>query len=500
MLSFPQYGHWAVAWVALVPLLAALVAREPGDPSAAGPTPIVAFTLGLLTGVVYFVGTVYWTAMVMRQFGDLPLPVAVLLMVVLAVYQAMYPALFALIMQRVIARFGATALLIAPAVWVTTEFGRGYVFTGFPWVLLGYSQVHVLPVTQVASLFGVWGLSALVVFVNVALVGLVCLHRRWRWMTAAAAALVVALATAWGMYRVHDGRLTREGEAVRVGAIQGSVPQDEKWQQRSASTILDTYSTLTLDAAARGASLVLWPESALPFYFEEDWVAGARVRGLAAKAKISLLFGSDQLERGTPARYYNAAFMIDGAGAVRSVYRKVHLVPFGEYVPVKRLLFFAGPLVQAVSDFSAGDRMVVMPVGRHLVSTEICYEVVYPDLARRAVELGSELLTTITNDAWFGRSSAPWQHFDMAAMRAVEQGRYLVRAANTGISGFVDPYGRVISRTLLFQPAAPVEEVRFLAGRTLYSRIGDVFVYACGAATLAALLASVRRKTGRAAR
>jgi apolipoprotein N-acyltransferase len=484
--------------VALVPLLAALVDGRPADPSADGPTPLVAFTLGLLTGVVYFVGTIYWTAMVMRQFGDLPLPVAVLLMVALAAYLAVYPALFALVMQRVISRFGPTALLLAPAVWVTTEYGRGYVFTGFPWVLLGYSQVHVLPVTQVASLFGVWGLSALIVFVNVALVGLVFLDRRWRWMTASAAALVLALAAAWGAYRVHDGRLTREGEVVRAGAIQGSVPQDEKWLQRSAGAILETYGTLTQDAAARGATLVLWPESALPFYFEEDWVAGARVRGLAAKAKISLLFGSDQLERGTPARYYNSAFMVDSSGAVRSVYRKVHLVPFGEYVPVKRLLFFAGPLVQQVSDFSAGERMVVMPVGRHLVSTEICYEVVYPDLAQRAVELGSELLTTITNDAWFGRSSAPWQHFDMAAMRAVEQGRYLVRAANTGISGFVDPYGRVLSRTMLFQPAAPVEDVRFLTGRTVYSRIGDALVYACGAATLAALLASVRRRSAAA--
>jgi apolipoprotein N-acyltransferase len=161
-------------------------------------------------------------------------------------------------------------------------------------------------------------------------------------------------------------------------------------------------------------------------------------------------------------------------------------------VPIKRLLFFAGPLVQAVSDFSEGDRVVMLPVAGHLASTAICYEVVYPHLAREATSAGSELLTTITNDAWFGRSSAAWQHFDMASLRAVEQGRYLVRAANTGISGIVDPYGRVLAKTGLFEQAAITGDIRFLRSRTIYARTGDLFVYACAAATLAALLLTMR--------
>ena len=165
------------------------------------------------------------------------------------------------------------------------------------------------------------------------------------------------------------------------------------------------------------------------------------------------------------------------------VYRKMHLVPFGEYVPAKKLLFFAAPLVEAVSDFSAGDEAALLPVGGHRLSTAICYEVVYPDLVRRFVAGGSEMLTTITNDAWFGPTSAPYQHFEQASMRAIEEGRYLVRSANTGISGIVDPYGRVLARSGIFEPAVLVGEARFLTTSTFYARHGDILAYASVLAT-----------------
>jgi len=179
------------------------------------------------------------------------------------------------------------------------------------------------------------------------------------------------------------------------------------------------------------------------------------------------------------------------------VYRKMHLVPFGEYVPLKNLLFFVRPLVEAVSDFSAGDTPSTLPVAGHIASTAICYEVVYPHLIAGFVDRGSELLTTITNDAWFGESSAAYQHWDQSAMRAIEQGRYLARAANTGISGFVDPYGRVLSRTALFEPAVQVRELRFLTQRTIYGRIGDSFAYAgLAIAVLVLTVGSTRRFFG----
>jgi apolipoprotein N-acyltransferase len=439
-----------------------------------------------------FVGTTYWTGAVMRQYGDMHSIVASALMLALAAYLALYPALFALVLQRLVARFGARGVVLAPAVWVATEFGRGYLFTGFPWVNLGYSQATVLPVAQLASVCGVWGLSALVALVSTAAVLLVFDRTRVRWWVAATAAIAVVVTTVWGGARLRDNALTREGVPLRIGLVQGNVSQDEKWNQARAGSIVQDYLDLTRRVAGDGARFVLWPESALPFFFEEEPLVGAAVRRVAIETGTTLLVGSDQIERTTPARYFNAAFLIDPAGKVAAVYRKVHLVPFGEYVPLKRLLFFAGPLIQAVSDFSEGDRVVMLPVAGHTASTAICYEVVYPNLARDATRAGSQLLTTITNDAWFGRSSAAWQHFEMASLRAVEQGRYLARAANTGISGIVDPYGRVLVRSGLFEQAALTGDVRFLSSRTLYAQTGDVFAYACIIATLAALALTIR--------
>jgi apolipoprotein N-acyltransferase len=200
---------------------------------------------------------------------------------------------------------------------------------------------------------------------------------------------------------------------------------------------------------------------------------------------------SPEVER-PESRYYNAAFLVQPDGQVGGVYRKMHLVPFGEYVPLQKLLFFVGPIVEAVSAFTPGQEPVLLPVGDHVASTAICYEVIFPSLIRRFVQDGSQLLTTITNDAWYGRSSAAYQHWDQAAMRSIEQGRYLARAANTGISGFVDPYGRVIEKTDLFHEAIVVGDLRFITERTIYSRTGDLVAWLSLAVTLAALAAALR--------
>jgi apolipoprotein N-acyltransferase len=230
-----------------------------------------------------------------------------------------------------------------------------------------------------------------------------------------------------------------------------------------------------------------------------DEVGETAVRDLAREVQVPMLFGSDQIDRtGDSVRLFNAAFLITPAGETAAVYRKMHLVPFGEYIPFKRWLFFVSPLVEKLAEFAPGRAMVMLPVGPHLINTAICYEVVYPSLIRQAVAGGSQLLTTITNDAWYGQSSAPYQHFEMASMRAIEQGRYLARAANTGISGVVDPYGRVVRRSAIFEQEGIVEDVRLLTSRTIYSVIGDAIAYLSLAVTAGALIAINRRTLGRA--
>ena len=493
-----------MGWIALAPLLVAL----------SGATLRRAFALGLVTGIVYFTGTLYWITGVMAAYGDMAYWVAVLINAALVLYQSSYVAIFSLIVRRIVSVRGPTALMAAPVVWVATELGRTHILSGFPWVLLGYSQTSVLPIAQFASLFGVYGVSMLVASVSAALaLGFVMnagpakpaardgfSPRGLRPLRSLVVVLALVLAVAvWGSRRAASAEWTHTGEPIRVGLIQGNIDQNEKIDPARAAGIFQDYMRMTRQAIREGAGFVIWPESSTPFRFEDDLFAAAQIRTLAQQAKVPILFGSDQFVRGAngaPTTFYNSAFLVRADGTSGGVYRKMHLVPFGEYVPAKKLLFFAAPLVQAVSDFSAGGEATLLPVGDHLVSTAICYEVVYPDLVRQFVAGGSELLTTITNDAWFGPTSAPYQHFEQASMRAIEEGRYLVRSANTGISGIVDPYGRVIARTGIFQPAVVVGEARFLKTSTLYARTGDLLAYASVLATVALLVLSRRRSRG----
>jgi apolipoprotein N-acyltransferase len=305
---------------------------------------------------------------------------------------------------------------------------------------------------------------------------------------------VLVVVAIWGSVRVGRGELLRSGESIRVGLIQGNVELEDRPGQGNA--IFDNYLRMTRQAIGAGAELVIWPESSTPFRFEEDRPSADRIRAIAREARVSILLGSDQIEWGRTRlldKYYNSAFLVRPDGTTGGVYRKMHLVPFGEYVPLKRLLFFAAPLVEAIgSGFFAGEDPVVLPVNGHMVSTAICYEVVYPDLVRQFVRRGSELLTTITNDAWFGRTSAPYQHFAQASMRAVEEGRYLVRSANTGVSGIVDPYGRVLERSEIYQQTVIVADARFLTASTVYARFGDLFAY--GSTLMTAILLAMSRR------
>ena len=469
-----------IGWVATAPFFLAIV-RTAGRPTRA-------FAAGLVTGSLYFAGTLYWLVQTLVTYGGLSRAAAVPVTGLLVVFLALYPGLVALVLSRAVRIWGARALLLAPCVWVAGEFARGWLFTGFPWVFLGYSQATVAPVVQLASLVGIYGVSWLVALVSATIVYASLAGRRAGVLAGVVTTALVVVATGWGYWRIGRAELIASGTPVRVGVVQGNVAQDQKWDPAFSRDILHRYLVLTREAAASGASFIVWPESSTPFFFEHEPAGRAAIEEVARHTRAWLLLGSDQVERGTPPRYYNAAFLIDPEGRTVGVYRKTHLVPFGEYVPLRSLFFFAAPLIESVSDFSPGTELTLLPVGGHGVTTAICYEAVFPHLARQAVTGGSQLLTTLTNDAWYGWSSAPLQHFEQAAVRAVEQGRYLVRAANTGISGIVDPYGRIVTSARIFEPAVLVAEARFLEPRTLYATIGDSFAWAClGVSVLLAL-------------
>jgi len=510
-LSFPKFGHPAFAWIALAPLLVAVTHRRL--------TARRAFLLGLVTGIVYFTGTLYWLVETMTTFGGLSTPLAGFAAAVLVLYLSLFPSAFAVIQARLASAFGPMALLAAPATWVATEMGRTYILDGFPWELLGYSQAAVLPVAQLASLVGVYGLSAFVTLVSAAAALTAVDRSPRRWRVAAGVGVLVLAVGLWGALRIRSGALTSSGVGIRVAVLQGNIPVDQKWDPKLRDAIMERYIGMTREAIGRGAQFILWPESATPAPYEQDVAMGESIRRLAREAHVTLLIGSDQVQLVRPVppdaaegkppdaaptgptpkpevRSYNAAYLIRPDGATAAIYRKIHLVPFGEYVPFGKLLSFVGPIISAVGDmnpFYPGTDTVVLPVAGHSASTAICYEVIYSSLIRDFVLHGSELLTTITNDAWYGWSSAAYQHWQQASMRAIEEGRYLARAANTGISGFVDPYGRVLQSSEMFQSAVLMQEVRFLKTRTVYSRIGDTVGWLSVAFTIAALAATWRR-------
>ena len=456
-----------------------------------------AFALGVVAGFVYFLGTVYWVTLVMAGFGGLALPVAAGLAALLAIYLALYTGLFALILWRAIARFGAVAIWCAPAAWIATEWLRATVGGGFPWVLLGTSQATVIPVVQVASVAGVFGLSGLVALVSTAAAAITVSRSPLATRAAIGVAVLMVVVVAAGTLRVANGRLTETGEMLRVGLVQGNVEQEIKWNPAYRDPILQRYLDLSRQVLNAGAGLVIWPEASTPFFFDTESELAAPIRRLAAETRTPFIVGSDEYIREAneaEGRIYNSAVLIGPDGRSVASYRKMVLVPFGEYVPLQRLLFFVSPLVEKVSDFSAGTDAVVLEAGGKRTSVAICYESVYPWIAAAFVSRGSQLLVTITNDAWFKRSSAAYQHFEQGAVRAVEQGRYVVRAANTGFSGGVDPYGRVLTKTRLFETTTAMVDVRLHDGRTIYGRVGDLAVWISLVITAAILVAARRRR------
>lgn len=454
-------------------------------------TPWTTFRLGLLTGWVYFSCTLYWNVTTMTTYGGLSTPVAVICAGLLVIYLSLYIGAAAMLLGSAVRRFGVSGLWLAPVFWVATEWARGWIGGGFPWIPLGSSQVTVLPIAQLASVTGVYGLSFLVALVSAAAAVIGLSQKRVHLFGVIAVALLVAIVGGAGALRMMDDRLAAGGRVVRVGLVQGNVPQDVKWDPKNRDAILSRYLRLSRETLAAGARIVIWPESSTPFFLERDSALAAPIRDLAAQSKSTFVVGTDEFDGQS---IYNTASVIGPDGRGQGVYRKIHLVPFGEYVPMKKLLFFVGPLVEAVSDFTAGTDPAVLDLGDGMRgSVAICYESTYPSLARDFAAGGAQFLMVITNDAWFGNSSAAYQHFEMGAIRAIENGRYLTRVGNTGITAVVDPYGRVVARQDMFQASALTWDIRLLESRTIYTRTGDLIAWLCAALT-AAFAVALRRQ------
>lgn len=487
-LSFPKFGHGAVAFVCLAPLLVALC----GAGWRRG------FALGYLTGLLSSIGLLYWTALVVMQFGGLSLPLGVGAMLLLCLAFSLFHGLFGALMGHWTARFGPPALLLAPVAWVAAELLRTHTLCRFAWCLLGYSQADHESLIQVAAFTAVYGVSFLVCLASSAIAHAVLETRSSARLRASATVASVLLA-AWGFGRWRLADPVPETGRIRVGLVQADIRQEDKWDEGKALENLERHVVLTREAVAKGARLVVWPESSVPFYFDRDDVVAEPLRKLVRESSVHLLFGNDDTDDGAgkERRIWVGAKMLSPQGDVTLRYHKIRLVPFGEYTPFETLLSLGGRftarVVRAVGTFTAGTEASVGAIDGHRLSVFVCYEAIFPDVVREFTDHGAELLVNITNDAWYGHSSAPFQHFAMARFRAVENGRYLVRAANTGITAVVDPRGRLLESTPLFVPTVVVRDVGFVAEPTFYSRHGDLFAWSCFGAAVALSAATLRR-------
>jgi len=426
----------------------------------------------------------------MTTYGKLHWTVSFSLYSFLAAYLALYVGITAFFTRRGEGA-GVSPLLSFPIIWVGLEFLRSFVLTGFPWASLGYTQYRTLPLIQIADITGVYGLSFLIAFANVVIYRIIrgMVKRDGAKYPAGSAALLLLLLAAtlgYGFYRL---KTPERGEPFKVALTQGNIPQDVKWDPAFLESTITVYEKLSRQACAGGSDLVVWPESATPFYLQNDAKYAARIKSLATELKTCMVVGSPAIEIDKQkTRYLNSAFLLAPDGEVLGRSDKMHLVPFGEYVPLAKYLPFVNKLVEGIGDFSPGAALTPLDTGKAKIGVLVCFEVIFPELSREYVRAGSRLLVNITNDAWFGRSSAPYQHLSMTVFRAVENRVPLVRAANTGITSIIDSRGHIRAMTQIFKETCLSGEVRLGERGSVYTRFGDLFALACvGGALLIAM-------------
>ncbi|MFH0828152.1 MAG: apolipoprotein N-acyltransferase [Candidatus Omnitrophota bacterium] len=501
-LSFPRFNLEFLAWFAFIPLFFA----------AENASLRKAFFLFFICGLVFWAVTIWWLIHV-------TLPGTIFLIL----YLALFFGIFGFILNAVRRTQYAVRLFFIPAIWVLLEYARGHLLTGFPWALLGYSQYLNLPFIQIADIFGAWGVSFAVMMVNAAVYSVIgcwlsglgkikgnggarCLISGKKTIAyevikiALLPVLVILCILSYGFYKLNRMPITGAREPVKVSVIQGNIARDLEWFAASHEDIVNKYRLLSLLALKEKPDLIVWPEAALPGILEEESVNLEKVRELSMQSGVPFLFGS-VTNRGDA--YYNSALLVSGKGEVAGWYDKLHLVPFGEYIPLRNIFPFLQSIVP-IGDETPGSEYTVFSIGQGLrpkFSVLICFEDVFPELSRQFRKKGAQILINITNDSWFKDTFAPYQHFQASVFRAVENRIYILRSANTGISGFISPEGKIISLVKddfgreVFVDGYKTEKI-FVGqeAQSFYTRFGDLAIISLCALITLITLVTLKRK------
>lgn len=473
LLAIPfSFGKlWILAWFCFIPLFFALKYQSGKK----------AFLISYLAGVIFWTATLYWL-----------IHVTLLGQIILIFYLACYFGVFGFLISRPSIKL---RILFIPTLWVMLEYLRSHLFSGFPWALLGYSQYLNLTLIQIADIAGVWLVSFLVVLINVAIQEMILGKRKL--YSSLIIVLLVAVFT-YGYLRLNQGL---SGIPLKISVIQGNIPQERKWEESSREFIMERYFKLTVEARKDNPDLIIWPEASFPVIPEEEPVYYGKLSRFIKTIGKPLVFGAVTCRLDS---YYNSALMASGEGILLGRYDKLHLVPFGEYIPFRNILKFLDTIAP-IGDITRGkyytlfkirSQKIAAPVlnsgrqvylsGRYFqFGALICFEDVFPDLARNFVNKGADFLINITNDAWFGKTTEASQHLAGSVFRAVENRVYLVRSANTGISGFINPQGRIISSVhdefgnLIFVPGFKTQNIFIRGQASFYSNHGDFLIVIC---------------------
>jgi apolipoprotein N-acyltransferase len=504
VIIFPLPGVYVLSWFALAPLIVALLRTRPaGELEIAGSvrlrpaTPGQGFLLGYLCGILWYAGTCYWIYDTMRQYGGLSAPEALLALFLFCCYLGLYHGLFGLLVGLLagVGRDFRRPLVLIPFLWVAVELARTRV-TGFPWNLLGIAQVDNVALCRIVASTGVYGISFEIVLVNVALAAAFLVPREKRGALLAAALAAAAV--------LQAGRLVEAPGAMADHAallVQQNIPVSAEWTPASLQQTINELTGLTVKSAASNPAakidLIVWPESPAPFFTDDKRFRDA-LSAMARDSKTWIVAGSigtgligtssSTGAGGQTGPVFNSAALISPNGEWTERYDKIHLVPFGEYLPFPSVFSFAGGLTREVGEFQKGTSRRPLDAGGRRLGVFICYESIFPDEVRQFADQGAQVFVNISNDGWYGDSGAYAQHLNQTRMRAIENNRWLLSATDTGVTASIDPWGRVVARAPRKERTALVVPYALTSVTTFYTRHGDWFAYGCAIISLGALL------------
>ncbi len=467
-LAFPVFDFHILAWFCLVPLFYSILSKHPFH----------SFVLASTTGFIFHLVLIYWVVVAMNRYGEIPFILSVIIYILLSAVLSLFISvpvyLSSYVSRKSFIPFTAAIVFF----WTACEYCKSWVLTGFPWENLGYSQYMVLPLIQISDITGVYAISFLIVLANCAVLKMI---KDSKVVTAELALCIICLTGAfiYGFIKIPVSE-NKKTAGIKTALIQPNIAQDVKWDPSYLKKTVDILGRLTLESADTNPYIVIWPESATPFYFQAEDKYMQAVAELVENTGSYILLGSPSFEVvNEEIKYYNSAFLISPERIIVDRYDKIHLVPYGEYVPLARFFPFIEKMVAGVGDFTPGNKIKNFQLSDFSFASVICYEIIFPDLVRQFVKDGAEFVVNITNDAWFGRTSAPYQHLSMTVFRAVENRRYIARTANTGISAFIEPSGKIAAKTEIFTEAVLSDMIYCKDEITFYTQYGDVFAFFC---------------------